>query len=171
MVERLRALLEHPLDPSTARAIVVLAGAILLGLVGLFALSAAQPESAVIPPAKRPSAASSPALLAPSEGVKDEAADARRPSTPRQDPQDRKGSAAAERAARALRLHRALQHVPYRDGGVSIELVGARGSRALLRVSAPNVPAARRGWLRFLRRFDDAGRSYLPFFKSRRRDG
>lgn len=160
MVDRLRALLDHPLDPSAARAILVLASAILLGLAALFARAASEPDrptsQGVRPAAVSPSA--------PIEVVEDEAVE-HRPATPRQDPQDEKGSAARQRAARALRSHRALQHVPYRDGGeVTVALVGAKGSRAVLRVSASTVPAARRGWRRFLRRYHDSGRAYVPVF-------
>ena len=91
----------------------------------------------------------------------------KRPSSRRQqDPQDERGSAASPRAARALQSHRALQHVPYRDGGLTVALVGARGSQAVLRVSAPTVAAARRGWHRFLRRYRDSGRAYVPIFKA-----
>jgi hypothetical protein len=149
MVDRLRALLDRPLDPSAARAIVAFASAILLGLAALF----------------RPAASSPPRPAAPVERVEDEAVE-RHPSTRRQDPQDARGSAAARRAARALRSHRALQHVPYRAGGVAVALVGARGGRAVLRVSASTVREARRGWHRFLRRYRDTGRSYLPVFKA-----
>lgn len=161
MVDRLRALLDHPLDQSAARAILVLAGALLLGLAALFALAAgepAQPTSHEVRPA-----AASPS--SPIEGVEDEAAEDRLP-TPRQDPQDRKGSAAARRAAHALRSHRALQHVPYRDGQVTVALVGAKGSRAVLRISASTVPAARKGWQRFLSRYRDSGRAYVPVFRA-----
>jgi hypothetical protein len=161
MVDRLRALLDHPLDQSAARAILVLASAILLGLAALFALAGSEPES-VTSQKDRPPAASSPVPVAPVE-VEGEAAGHRLPAR-RQDPQDIEGSAAARRAGRALRSHRALQHAPYMQGGVTIALVGARGSRAVLRVSAPTVPSARRGWRRFLRRYRDSGRAYVPIF-------
>jgi hypothetical protein len=159
MVDRLRALLDHPLDQSAARAILVLASAILLGLAALFALAASEPGRPTSHEV-RPAAASPSAPIA---GVEDETAEDRLP-TPRQDPQDRKGSTAARRAAHALRSHRALQHVPYRDGQVTVALVGAKGSRAVLRVSASTVSAARRGWQRFLNRYRDSGRAYVPVF-------
>ncbi len=164
MVDRLRALLDRPLDPSAARAILVLASAILLGLAALFALAASEPGR---PGSQgvRPAAASPSATVAPVEAVEGEAAEDR-PPTHRQDPQDRKGSAAARRAAHALRSHRALQHVPYRDGEVTVALAGAKGSRAVLRVSASTVPAARRGWHRFLSRYRDSGRAYVPVFRA-----
>jgi hypothetical protein len=163
MVDRLRALLDRPLDPSAARAILVLASAILLGLAALFALAGGEPDR---PTSQEdwPPAASSPVPVAPVE-VEGEAA-GHRPPARRQDPQDIEGSAAARRVGRALRSHRALQHVPYMQGGVTIALVGARGSRAVLRVSAPTIPSARRGWRRFLRRDRDSGRAYVPVFKA-----
>lgn len=159
MVDRLRALLDHPLDPSAARAILVLASAILLGAAAVFVLAGSdsdRPTSQERPPST---------TSVPPVPVEDGAGDPtgnRLPLHRRQDPQDVVGSAAAERAARALRLHRALQHVPYRDGAVTISLAGARGFRAILRVTAPTVSAARRGWGRFLRRYRDSGRSYVP---------
>ena len=164
MVDRLRALLDHPLDPNAARAILALASAIFLGVAALFVLAGGAPDRPTSLE-DQPAAASPSVPAAPVEEVEDEAAEYHPPSR-RQDPQDAKGSAAARRAARALRSHRALQHVPYRDGGVRVVLAGARGSRAVLRVSAPTVPEARRGWRRFLRRYRDAGRSYVPVFRA-----
>jgi hypothetical protein len=164
MADRLRAFLDHPLDPSAARAIVAFASAILLGLAALFVLAGGEPDQP-IPQEERPTAASSYVPAAPVEEVEDEAGGHRPPARP-QDPQDVEGSAAARRAARALRSHRALQHVPYRAGGVAIALIGARGGRAVLRVSAPTVAAARRGWQRFLRRYRDSGRAYVPVFRT-----
>jgi hypothetical protein len=163
MVDRLRALLEEPLDPRVGRAIVVLASAILLGLAALFILAARQSETSTRteePPALRSTSGSGPADLAPVPTPDP-------PGAPRrQDPQDREGSAAARRAARALASHRALQHVPYRSGELAVELVGARGHRAVLRVSAATVRAARAGWRRFLRRYRDSGRAYVPIFEA-----
>ena len=84
----------------------------------------------------------------------------------RQDPQDEEGSAAARRAARALRSHRALQHVPYRDGELAIALVGARGDRAVLAVSAPTIgPRAAAGG-RSCGAIRDTGRAYLARFEA-----
>jgi hypothetical protein len=162
MVDRLRALLDRPLDPSAARAILVLASAVLLGLAALFALAASEPGRSSSPEV-RPATSSATAPAVPIEVVEDEAVE-HRPATPRQDPQDERGSAAGRRAARALRSHRALQHVPYKDGEVTVILAGARGSRAVLRVSAPTRAAARRGWHRFLRHYRDLGRAYVPVF-------
>jgi hypothetical protein len=162
MVDRLRALLEEPLDPRVGRALVVLVSAILLGLAALFILAASQPETsprAEEPPAVRSTSGSAPADLTPAPTPEPPAAPRR------QDPQDQAGSAAARRAARALASHRALQHVPYRSGELAVELVGARAHRAVLRVSAPTVRAARAGWWRFLRRYRDSGRAYIAIFR------
>jgi hypothetical protein len=160
MADRLRALLDHPLDPSAAQAVLAFASAILLGLAALFVLAASQDDQASAP--ERPElAAPAPGPAPPIEVAEDEPA-----AHLRQDPQDIAGSAAARRAARALRSHRALQHVPYRDGELRIALVGARGSRAVLRVSASTEGSARRGWRRFLRRYRDSGRAYAPIFQA-----
>jgi hypothetical protein len=88
-----------------------------------------------------------------------------------QDRQDRPGTAAHRRALEEVAAHRALQHVPWRAGGVSIELVGARRGRALLRVTAPTIGEARRGWRGFLRRFHDSGSAYVPRFEGGPRRG
>ena len=165
MADRLRALLDRPLDPSAARAIVVFASAILLGLAALFVLAGSEPDRPSSQQA-RPAASSRPAPASPVEPAEDEAVEHRPKTTRRQDPQDARGSAAARRASRILRSHRALQHVPYRAGGVEVALVGTQGGRAVLRVSAPTIPAARRGWHRFLRRYRDSGRAYVPDFKA-----
>jgi len=170
MVDRLRALLEEPLDPRVGRAIVVLASAILIGLAALFVLVAREPETSTrveAPPAAQSTSGSAPADLAPAPTPESPAAPRR------QDPQDQVGSAAARRAARALASHRALQHVPYRNDELVVELVGARGHRAVLRVSAATVQAARAGWRRFLRRYRDSGRAYIAIFRSKdgKRDG
>jgi hypothetical protein len=166
VLERFRLFLERPLDPSAGRAILALAAAILLGLALLFVLAGsgsgrrADPrltDRTALAPAPEPSPARRPASGHSS----------RERPLPRQDPQDRSG-AAAERASEQLRTHRALQHVPYRRGRLRIELAGARGGKALLRVSAPTAAAARRGWRTFLRRYRDSGRSYAPVFEARR---
>lgn len=159
MVDRLRALLDRPLDPSAARAILVLTSAILIGLAALFVLAASQGDPATAPERPAP-VVSAPGPAAPIEVAGDDPA----PHL-RQDPQDIAGSGAARRASRALRSHRALQHVPYRDGEVTVDLVGARGHRAVLRVSASNVRKARSGWRRFLRRYRDSGQAYVPVFR------
>ena len=159
MADRLRALLDRPLDPSAARAILVFASAILVGFTAIVVLAASQPERPTSP--ERGSAEVAPppastATVAPPRSP--------RPAELRQDPQDVRGSVAARRAARALRFHRALQHVPYRRGDLAINLVGAEGHRAVLRVSAPTRAAGRRGWRAFLRRFRDPGEAYIARF-------
>lgn len=165
MVERLRALLDRPLDPSAARAILVFASAILVGFAGLFLLAAGQPHPPVAQDHPAP-AASSPGSATPGKKV-EIGGPAQPPSThPRQDPQDIAGSTAARRAAHALQSHRALQHVPYRDGEVEITLVGARGSKAVLRIDAKSIREARRGWRRFLTRYADSGKAYVPILKA-----
>jgi len=168
MIDRLRFLFDRPLDPLAARAVVVFASAILVGFATLFVLgtgesgrSAATPDVTAVAPRSQPAR--------PLAATTPEAA----PTAPRtsrrrrQDPQDEKGSAAARRAAKALRSHRALQHVPYRCGPLTVRLVGAHGTRAVLAVSAPTIAAARRGWRAFLRRYQDDGRSYVPRFQAR----
>jgi len=86
-----------------------------------------------------------------------------------QDTQDHRGSAAAKRAARALASHRALQHVPYRHGAVTIRLTGASNGKAVLTVTAPTLHEARAGYRRFLARYHDAGRAYRPRFIARKK--
>ena len=171
MVDRLRALLDRPLDPSAARAILVFASAILIGFAGLFVLAASEQDRQASTAERSRPITSPPASAIPTATSGGERS-APRSSTRKQDPQDVKGSAAARRAAQALRSHRALQQVPYRDGQLAIALVGARGGRAVLRVSAPTVSEARRGWRRFLRRYRDRGRAYVTVFARRgRADG
>lgn len=165
MVDRLRALLDRPLDPSAARAILGLASAILLGVAALFVFAASQRDQPTSPGRPSPTA-SSPGPAAPVLAAEDDSAKGQA-APHRQDPQDIKGSTAARRAARALRSHRALQHVPYRRGELAITLVGARGNRAVLRVSAPNLTAAGRGWRAFLRRHHDRGEAYIARFVAR----
>jgi hypothetical protein len=163
MADRLRALLDRPLDPSAARAILAFASAILVGFAAVLVLAASHGDRPT-PPDRPPATASSsdPTALAAPAGHHE----IKHSATHRQDPQDIEGSGASHRAARALRSHRALQHVPFRDDELEIILVGARGSRAVLRVTAGTVRDARRGWHRFLRRYRDAGRTYVPIFKA-----
>lgn len=168
MADRLRFLLDRPLDPPAARAIVVFATAILLGFGALFALGAS--ESAPRSTAARQEVTAHRRAVRSTGAARPETD---RPATPvargprrQQDPQDEQGSAAAARAVKALRSHRALQHVPYRQGHLSVRLVGAHRGRALIAVSAPTTAVARRGWRRFLRRYHDAGRLYIPRFTS-----
>jgi hypothetical protein len=162
MIDRLRFLLDHPLDPLAARAVVVFASAILLGFACLYVLGAQEPGRSAAPERQ--------IVLPPPGGSFGSNRPQAVPSEPhasrrhRQDPQDEAGSPAATRAAKTLRSHRALQHVPYRRGGLSIRLVGARGDRAVIAVSATTVSAARQGWRHFLQRNRDSGRSYIPRF-------
>jgi hypothetical protein len=162
MADRLRVLLDRPLDPSAARALLILASAILVGFAALFALAATEPGS---PPVStgEPTVGSGPGRTVPVGASRH-----RPPRSMRHqdDPQDVPGSAAARQAARALRSHRALQHVPYRNGELRVDLIGARGSRAVLRVSASTERAARRGWHRFLRRYRDPGQAYVPVLRA-----
>lgn len=166
MVERLRALLERPLDPSPRRAVLVLACALTAAFAALVALGAIGPGTSGSPPSRTGQPASSAAATPIASAPRPRAAGGGTAAAPpEQDPQDRPASAAAHRAERELATHRALQHVPYRRGGVAIELIGARGGRAVLEVRAASAAAARAGWHRFLRRFHDPGRSYEPIFE------
>jgi hypothetical protein len=162
MADRLRALLDRPLDPSAARAILVFASAILVGVGGLFVFAASEPDQRTSP--GRPS----PGPAVPFEAVEEDSTKGQAEHH-RQDPQDVENGAAAMRAARALRSHRAIQHVPYRRGDLAITLAGVRGERALLRVGAPSLPKARRGWRAFLRRYHDRGGAYIAHFVHRHR--
>lgn len=164
MVDRLRACLDRPLDPRAGRWVLALASAVFLG-VGLLSLLGeldrpASPEPGGPPPAAR---AEAPVTRTPAL-----AEDDGHPARRRQDPQDRRGSGASRRASRELRTHRALQHVPFRRGNLTITLAGARRGRAVLLVSAPGVGAARRGWRSFLRLYRDDGRAYLVHLRARR---
>ena len=165
MIDRLRFLLDRPLDPLAARAVVVFAAAVLLGFATVFVLGARKSGPAVVSREQRSSSAQfrpgQPLSPAP---INDSPPPQAPPSHLRQDPQDEKDSPAGRRAARALQSHRALQHVPYRLGDLSIELVGLREGRAALRVSAPTLAGGRCGWRRFLRRYGDTGRAYAPRF-------
>jgi hypothetical protein len=167
MIDRLRFLLDRPLDPLVARASVVFASAILLGFAVLFVFAAREPGHSAPPDHK----VVSPPPTSDSFGaVRPQAAPP--PLRPRrQDPQDEAGSPAARRAAKTLALHRALQHVPYRHAHLSVRLVGARGGRAVLAVIAPTISAARQGWRQFLQRYRDSGRSYEPHFSGTGADG
>lgn len=162
MIDRLRALLDRPLDPSAARAILVFASAILVGFGALFVLAAREPDQPTSP--GHPSVAAAPPCPVVSTQVVEGNPAEDHAAPRRQDPQDVEGSRAARRADRALRSHRAIQHLPYRRGELAITLAGARGDRALLRVSAPNLRAAHRGWRAFLRRYHDRGKAYIARF-------
>jgi hypothetical protein len=167
MIDRLRFLLDRPLDPLAARAVVVFATAILLGFAALFVLGAGETGRPVEAgqPAEVMRSGPDPSFRAP-EIEAPSSAPSRAPRPQRQDPQDQQGSPAAGRAAMAMRSHRVLQHVPYRSGPLTVRLVGARGDRAVLVVSAPTMAVARRGWQRFLRRYHDRGRAYVTRFET-----
>jgi hypothetical protein len=156
MIERLRALRDRPLDPEVAKAMTLLALSVALGLVVLAVLCGVGGGSSRTAVATHRPAAGSTARHAAADGLA---------NLPAQDPQDRIGTAAHRRAAAELAAHRALQHVPFRSGGVSIEMVGARGDKAVIRVEAGTAAAARRAWADFLGRFGDRGDSYLPIFR------
>jgi hypothetical protein len=164
VLDRLGAFLERPL---AGRAMLAAAAAILLGFATLFALAVGETPRRAVP--REPAGSSAARRRAPSPRPPEDAGHqggARTRSFPRRDPQGESG--AARRAARALRTHRALQHLPYSHGGVAIRIAGARGGRAVLAVSAPTPAAARRGWRAFLRRYRDSGRGYVPRFGARR---
>jgi hypothetical protein len=164
MVERLREFADRPLDRGVARAILIFGLGITIGLallVGLAAVEGGEGSSsggAASTRARRVRSLPSPrarvTIAYPAQRVA-------------QDPQDRRGSAARRRAVIALESHRALQHVPWYQGDVAIELVGATGSRAILQVVGPDIAVARRGYGSFLRRYDDRGLAYLPRFRAR----
>lgn len=164
MIERFRAFLDQPLGPGAARAILCFSSAFLVGLALLFVLAASQPGRPN-PPDRTPSTASpqAPRVWTLAEARRVEQVG----GIGRQDPQDVPGSPAARRAARALEAHRALQHVPFEGEELTVELVGARGDRAVLWVTAATIGAAERGWQGFLRRYQDSGRAYIPIFRAR----
>jgi hypothetical protein len=156
VIDRLRALLEDPYDPAVARAVVVLACVVTLGLTAVVGIGGAgsSEETTRTRPEGPTSSRSTPTPVGrPAVAHRRE---------PRQDPQDLRGSASRRRATGELASHRALQHVPWHGDGVSIRLVGARGDRAVLLVRGPSVAADRRGWAAFLGRWKDDGNSYLP---------
>jgi hypothetical protein len=160
MVERLRALLERPLDPEVSRAMLCFALAACAGLAVVVLLggigSGPDQSGPMLPRTSGVQAVSAtPARPMPAPTAAEVAG---------QDAQDRPGTEAHRRAAREAAGHRALQHLPYSAGGVSVRLVGANRGKAVLRVEAPSIRAARRGWRRFLNRFDDAGTDYVPRF-------
>lgn len=170
MVDRLRDLAGRPLDRRVARAALALGLAVTVGFCLLFGLAEIGRRADPGPGARVPAGPTTPTLWVPAtrSGPASLASGSTPRTPPRQDPQDRRGSAARHRAAVELGTHRALQHVPWRRGDLTIELVGARGSRAILRVVGPDLAGARRGYRSFLRRFDDRGHAYLPRFRARR---
>jgi hypothetical protein len=174
VIDLFRSLLDRPLDPRHARAIVGVASCLTLAFAGLVAfgvISGSRPgpregeatSGRSATPTAPPAVAivGSPLGRAEGRGRSD-----RRPAA-RQDPQDRRGSPAYRRARQTLRAHRALQHVPFRGRDFSIALIGADRGRAIVRILAATVPEARGHWRGFLRRYHDDGRSYEPHFAAR----
>jgi hypothetical protein len=140
--------------------VVLLALAVGLGAVIVVALAGVDRA----PVAGRPTTTPIIRRAAPSTPGNDKAT----VEVPRQDPQDRPGTATHRRAAAELAEHRALQHIPFERGGVSIEIVGARQRRAVIRIQAATTSAGRRAWKAFLARYDDPGDAYVPIFKANR---
>ncbi|MBS1887563.1 MAG: hypothetical protein JSU06_10280 [Actinobacteria bacterium] len=145
------------MDPALVRAILLLACSVSAGLAVLVVLGALGHGA---PSSGSPDPAAGQVRSVPTGP----AAEPRQPLARDrgQDPQDRPGAPAHRRADRELAGHRALQHVPWREDGVVIDLVGARGRRAVLEVKAPSIAGARRGYRAFLRRYNDDGHAYLP---------
>jgi hypothetical protein len=168
MVDRLRALLDRPLDPRVGRAIVLVAAAISLGFASVVVLAGSAEQGIRSASGTNRGEVRTASGAQPGELQVKAPASVRHKVHHRQDPQDERGSAAGRRAESALRTHRALQHVPYHRGGVTITLKGARHGRAVLLVRAQTLAAERRGWRSFLQRFSDSGNAYLPDFKGRR---
>jgi hypothetical protein len=157
VIDLIRNLLDRPLDPRVARAVVVLAITITFAFAILvtFGVIAGSVPSEVEDRggeiARTPSAP--PAQQAEPPAGQSGRADSGRPPVrprPEQDPQDRPGSKDYRRAREAMREHRALQHLPYERRGVAIVLAGAK-----------------REWLAFLARYRDDGRAYEPRFAAR----
>lgn len=171
MPERLRAFLDRPLGPSAARAVLALGSAVFVGFAAVALLGLAhRGEGSSAPTSQATTHLGS--SIAPHRGPLPRGGwRAPRAGSPPQDSQDRPGTFAARRAQEMLASHRALQHVPFRGAGATIMLAGARGGRAVLRVRAATLSAARRGWHRFLARFEDSGRAYVPVFVRRAHRG
>jgi hypothetical protein len=165
MIDRLRSLLDQPLDPNAGRAVLALASAIILGFGLLVVLAGIEPSVSV----RSADAPRTPAARSPKTSPA--AIYLGGPDHPHrhrpQDPQDRPETGAARRATAALRAHRALQHVPYQDGGFLISLAGARNGEAVLTVTAASKAAGRRRWHAVLRKYQDEGRAYIVHFRGR----
>ncbi len=163
MIGRLRELAERPVAPGVARAIVSTALVVTVALGCLVALGVAGHRDPVAGHHDPGSAVARPVAPAPTRPT--ESATASTVARRRQDPQDRPGSAAHRRVARELASHRALQHVPWHRGRVSIDLVGVEEGRAVLAVRGSSLAVDRHRWRAFLRRWKDDGHSYLPRFE------
>ena len=167
MVDRLRALLDRPLDPRAGacggrprhrdparlRSLFVLGGE---RARSCGSLSRATPSRA--PPQPHLSL-----RLRPGRSVPPDRA-AARPALADRTPRTRRAAPPRRRAARTLRSHRALQHVPYRRG--ESDGRAGRGARRAGGASSQRADhsGARSGWQRFLRRYGDTGRAYVPLF-------
>jgi hypothetical protein len=173
VIELIRSLLDRPLDPRHARAIVAVASCLTLGfavLVAFGVIGGSRPSTTAT------SSATGPRPTAPPPDSVDRpprrpAREPERSTTAhpdrRQDPQDRRGSAAYRRARRAVRDNRALQLLPFRRRGLSITLAGAGRSRAVIEIVAATVAEARHRWRGFLKRVDDNGSSYEVRFRAK----
>jgi hypothetical protein len=171
VIDLIRNLLDRPLDPRLARAVVLLAIAItfsfaILVAFGVIAGSVPSEDENRGEVLRAPSAPPAQQAGALGDARSGEAASVRRtaPRRPRQDPQDRPGSEDYRRARKALRQHRALQHLPFERGKVAIVLAGADHGRALVRVTAATVGGAKRAWRAFLTHYRDDGRAYRASF-------
>jgi hypothetical protein len=171
VIDLIRNLLDRPLDPRLARAVVLLAIAITFSFAILIAFgviagsvpSDAEDRGKILRAPSAPPAQQAGAL---GDARMGEAAPVRPPvpRRPQQDPQDRPGSKDYRRARKVLRQHRALQHLPFERGKVAIVLAGADHGRALVRVTDTTIAGAKRAWRAFLARFRDDGRSYRANF-------
>lgn len=171
MIYLIRNLLDRPLDPRFARAVVLFAIAITFSFAILVAFgviagsvpSEVESRGGILRTPPAPPAQGAGAL---GDAQPSEAAPVRPPAPrrPEQDPQDRPGSKDYRRARNALRRHRALQHLPYERGKVAIVLAGADHGRALVRVTAATVAGAKRAWRAFLTHYRDDGRAYRASF-------
>jgi hypothetical protein len=167
-VTRLRALAERPLDPATGRVVALLGGLVCVGFATLVGLGLLGPGGSTTPrPEERPRVAAVSAAETSAPTAPIDQGTTRSSHRPAQDPQDRPGTAAARRAHHELATRRALQHLPWRRGALTIRLIGASGPKAILAIDAPSLAAARRGYRTFLRAFDDRGLAYRPLFRTR----
>jgi hypothetical protein len=162
--DRLRTFLEHPLGPGAARAVVVLASAVFLGFAAVVVLAAGSGEES--PGTVNDRAARIAASAEPATGGRGSSRSFTEPA-PGQDPQDRPASPTGRRARHELQTHRALQHIPYRRGTVAIGLAGAEHGKAVVRVTAPTIAAARGAWAAFLQRYADPGTAYRVRLEAR----
>jgi hypothetical protein len=178
VIDLIRNLLDRPLDPRLARAVVVLSITItfafaILVTFGVIAGSVpGEVEDRGGEIARTPSAP--PAQQAEPPAGRSGRADSGGPPVrprPEQDPQDRPGGKDYRRAREAMREHRALQHLPYEHRGVAIVLAGADRGRAVVHITAGSVARAKHQWRAFLAGYRDDGRAYEPRFAARPKVG